>query len=134
MSETIDQNHATLPEKSRKWSSAVSVGSILSAFLASTCCAGPLVFALLGVGGVGFLVRFEPYRAGFTAVTVAFLAAAFYLTYRRPNTTDASKVASAECTCPAPKAKRSGKIGLWIATLIAVGLLGFSYVAPWLFG
>ncbi len=52
------------------WSLATGLGAVLSAFLASACCVGPLVFALLGLGGAGFLVKFEPYRPYFAVVKV----------------------------------------------------------------
>ena len=65
---------------------AASAGSILSAFLASACCVGPLIFALLGLGGAGLLVKFEPYRPYFMAITFALLGTGFYFTYRRPRT------------------------------------------------
>lgn len=123
---------SAMNERPRHISFAVSVGSIVSAFLAAACCAGPLIFALLGVGGVGFLVKFNPYRPYFTAATIAFLAAGFYLAYGRPNTVHAAEVGRSECGCPAPRTSRTGRIGLWIATLLALGFLSSSYIAPWL--
>jgi mercuric ion transport protein len=49
-------------------------GAIAAAVAASACCIGPLVFALLGIGGAGFLVALEPYRPVFTVVTVGLLS------------------------------------------------------------
>jgi hypothetical protein len=43
------------------------------------------VFALLGIGGAGLLVKFEPYRPYFIVVTFALLGTGFYLTYRKPK-------------------------------------------------
>lgn len=123
-----------VPERSRSWSLLASVGSVVSAFIASACCAGPLVFALLGITGVGFLVKFEPYRPYFMGATVALLASGFYLTYRTRSTANGSDVGSAECACPAPRTSQAGKLSLWMATLVAFGFLSFSYIAPWLFG
>lgn len=37
-------------------------GSLISAFLASLCCIGPVVFSLIGAGSLGFAAVFEPYR------------------------------------------------------------------------
>ena len=45
-------------------------GSILSSLLASLCCIGPFVFALIGAGGLGFAAAFEPYRPYLLALTV----------------------------------------------------------------
>ena len=134
MSEPIRDAYTTVPERSRGWSLAASVGSVLSAFIASACCAGPLVFELLGVTGFGFLVKFEPYRPYFVASTVALLGTGFYLTYRARKATNGPESAAAECGCQARRTHHAGKITLWIATLLALGFLSFSYTAPWLFG
>ena len=105
-------------------------GAILSAFLASACCIGPLVFALLGLGGAGLLLKFEPYRPYFIAVTLLLLGTGFYFTYRRP------KVAAAgdACGCPAPRTNRLGRIMLWVSTVLVASFLLFPYLAPLLFG
>lgn len=116
----------------RAWSVVSSASSIVSALVASICCLGPLAFALLGIGGVGFLVEFEPYAPYLMAATLAFLAAGFYFTYRKPKATSAGGAAS--CECPAPRTNGVGKIVLWLATALALGFLGFPYVAPYLFG
>ena len=60
-----------------------SLGSVLSALLASLCCIGPVVFALIGAGSLGFAAVFEPYRLYLLALTVLFLGTAFYFTYRK---------------------------------------------------
>lgn len=134
MSATIQEGtRPTPPDRSRRWSLAASASSILSAFIASACCVGPLVFALLGIGGVGFLVKFEPYRPYFIAATVALLGTGFYLTYRKPKTGTA-RAGAPECECPTPRANRAGKIMLWVATILVVGFLSFPYLAPYLFG
>lgn len=119
-------------DRSRRWSIAASASSIVSAFIASACCIGPLVFALLGIGGAGLLVKFEPYRPHFMAATFALLGAGFYFTYRKPKTAGAVE-GGPECDCPAPRANRAGKVMLWIATLCVVAFLSFPYIAPYLF-
>lgn len=118
----------------KKLSAATTVGALLTAFLASLCCVGPLVFALLGIGGAGLLVKFEPYRPFFAVATLGLLGAGFYFTYRKPK---AAAVGSAEgdaCDCPAPKTNKTGRVMLWIATVLVVGFLIFPYITPWLFG
>lgn len=114
---------------------AASAGSILSAFLASACCVGPLIFALLGLGGAGLLVKFEPYRPYFMAITFALLGTGFYFTYRRPRTSAsaASGADGAACDCPAPRTNRAGRMMLWVATVLVVGFLVFPYLVPVLF-
>lgn len=123
-----------IADRTRRWSFAASISSIVSAFIASICCVGPLVFALLGLGGAGLLVKFEPYRPYFIAVTFALLGTGFYFTYRKPKTAVATTAEGAECGCPAPRANRAGKIMLWVATVLVVGFLSFPYLAPYLFG
>jgi len=115
---------------------AASAGSILSAFLASACCVGPLIFALLGLGGAGLLVKFEPYRPYFMAITFALLGTGFYFTYRRPRVTASGAGTGADgasCDCPAPRTNRAGRIMLWVATVLVVGFLVFPYLVPVLF-
>ncbi len=36
-------------------------GSVAAALAASACCIGPVVFALLGIGGAAFAVTLEAY-------------------------------------------------------------------------
>jgi mercuric ion transport protein len=45
---------------------ATLVGSVVGGVLASVCCIGPLVFALLGVSGAALAHRFEPFRRTFS--------------------------------------------------------------------
>ena len=100
--------------------------------MASICCVGPLLFALLGIGGAGLLVKLEPYRLHFTALTFALLGTGFYLTYRRPKTAPLAQGNDA-CACPAPRASRAGKVMLWIATLLVAAFLVFPLLVPAIF-
>jgi len=108
---------------------AANAGAIVAAFFASACCVGPLVLALLGLGGGALLVKFEPYRPYLMAVTFAFLGFGFWLQYRKPK-----PVANAEgitCSdCPTPRANKAGRVMLWVATVLVVGFLVFPYIAP----
>jgi mercuric ion transport protein len=72
---------------------ATSVGGIITAFLASVCCIGPLVFAALGVGigatgfwagTAGFLKTLLSYRPWFIGTAGLCFALSFYLVYRKP--------------------------------------------------
>lgn len=131
MSETIQNLGVAPTDKSKRWSFAASLSSIVSAFIASICCVGPLIFALLGIGGAGLLVKFEPYRPYFMVVTFALLGTSFYFTYRKPKLAAASGPA---CDCPAPRTNRAGKIMLWVATMLVGGFLAFPYFAAWIWG
>ena len=121
----------TRADKAQRWTLATTVSSVISALVASACCIGPLVLALLGIGGGALLVKFEPYRPYFMVATFALLGTGFYLQYRKP------KVVAAEgdaCDCETPRANRTGKIMLWVATALVVAFLAFPYVAQVLWG
>lgn len=108
---------------------AAHSGAIISAFLASACCVGPLLLALLGLGGNALLAKFEPYRPYFMVITFALLGMGFWLQYRKPK----AAVEGDGCDCPAPRASRAGKIMLWVATVVVTGFLAFPYLVPVLF-
>ncbi len=106
-----------------------NAGAIGSAVAASICCFGPLVLAVLGLGGGALLLEFEPYRPYFLVATALFLGAAFYLTYRRP--------APEECepgsACARSTNRKGQKIALWIVTVIVVLAAAFPYFSGALF-
>jgi mercuric ion transport protein len=120
-------------EPSKVWSRASVAGAIVAALASSLCCLGPLVFAALGIGGAGLLVKLTPYRAPLATVTLFLLAAGFYFTYRRPRVAAVTNVDAPACACGLPSANRVGRVMLWVATAIVVGLLSFPYLAPYLF-
>jgi len=97
-------------------------GAVLAAMAASACCIGPLLLALLGVGGAGALATLGAYRPYLLVLTVALLAWGFYLTYRRPRraVVTAALGDGDACGCARPKAGLAGRIGLWIATVLVV--------------
>ncbi len=93
-------------------------GALGGAFLASACCLGPLLFAALGIGGAGLLIKLEPYRPLFGTVTLGLLGVGFWFTYRPPKVEEGD-----DCGCEVPKANKAGRIGLWIATAVVILLL-----------
>lgn len=109
-------------------------GALVAAFIASLCCLGPLVFAVLGIGGAGLLVKFAPYRPYFTVLTLGLLALGFYLTYRPASVRKAALQGGPGCACEHPKSNRLGKIMLWVATALVVAFLIFPSIAAHLFG
>lgn len=109
---------------------AATATSVISAFVASACCVGPLVFALLGIGGAGFLVKLEPYRPYFVGVTALLLGSGFWLSYRKPAVSS-----GADCeVCEVPRLQKTGRVMLWIATVLVAAFLAFPYLAPLIFG
>jgi len=111
-----------------KAQSATALGSVIGGVLASACCIGPLVFALLGISGAAFAHSFEPFRPYLLVLTYGLLGGAFYLTYRP---------AKAECApgeaCEMPRAGQAGKVVLWIATIVVVLTTAFPLYSVYLF-
>lgn len=93
-----------------------SLGAALfAAIAASSCCLGPLVLSLLGLGGVGIFGWIAPLRPYILGLTGLSLAVAFYLTYRRPK-----GVTGDACGCEPSKARRKQKVVLWFTTVAVV--------------
>jgi len=107
----------------------LNAGAIGSAIAASICCIGPLVLALLGLGGGALLLRFEAYRPYFLVATALFLGAAFYITYRRP----ALENCEPGSACASPTTRKGQKIALWIVTVIVALAAAFPYFSGALF-
>jgi len=112
-----------------KHSNISAVGSVITAVVASLCCIGPALLAVVGVGSIGFLGALESYRPYFIGLTVVLLALAFHLTYRK------KEVACEDGTCPegihsdkVVKAGKWNKIGVWISATIALAAIIFPYV------
>src|SRR5712691_5765070 len=94
----------------------LSGGAIASAIAASICCFGPLVLALLGLGGGALLLRLEPYRPYSLGASALFLGAAFYLAYRRRPEEECAPGSA----CARPPSRRGQRIALWIVAAIVV--------------
>ncbi len=107
-------------------------GSGLGALAMSSCCVVPVVLFSLGVTSVwiGNLSALYPYRWIFFVLTSGFLAAGFYVVYRKPQAGGCAP----EASCAAPLADRMTKIVLWSSTVLALIALTFPlwfpYVAP----
>ena|SRR5579884_3668411 len=98
--------------------------SVVAATVASTCCNGPVVLVLLGVGTLGAsLAALEPYRPGFIAVTTVLLGVAFYSAYRP----------AADCGVCVPASRRKARIVVWIAAACVGLLVAFPYYVRFLF-
>ena len=104
-------------------------GAIGAAIGASICCLGPLVLAVLGLGGGAVLLKFEPYRPYFLAATASLLGGAFYLTYRRPPHEECAP----DSVCAQPASRKRQKFVLWIVTLLVLLIATFPYYSGALF-
>jgi copper chaperone CopZ len=108
-------------EKSRS-ASVFAAGSILAAIVASFCCILPIVFALTGFSILGASAFFDAWRPYLLGLTFGLLALGFYFAYRPRQESCAPGSA-----CALPKAGRSGRIILWIATAAVVLFAAFPY-------
>jgi len=100
-----------------------ALGSVGAAVAASACCIGPVVFSLLGAGALSAAsTRLEPYRPWFIGMTVALLGGAFYAAYR-PVPSDAT---CEDGTCT-PASRRTTKMIVWLAAILAAVLVSFPY-------
>lgn len=96
-----------------------TVGSVVAAIIASLCCIGPVVVALIGVGSIGAFAVFEAYRPYLIALTAILLGLAFYLTYRK------REVVCEDGTCTIQSASRWNKLTVWLAAVLATGAVAF---------
>ncbi len=105
----------------------VSLGGIVTAIAASSCCVLPLVLFTLGISGawISNLTALAPYQPYFVVVTLACLVAGFAMVYRKPK---AACLPGSSCARPA--SDRFAKLSLWTATVIITAALVFPYVAP----
>ena len=111
----------------RRGQTLMTVGGLLGALAASSCCILPLVLFSLGVSGawIGNFTQLAPYQPYFIAATLACLGYGYWLVYR------STKLACADgdaCTRPLPN--RLVKTGLILASVLAVAALGFDFLAP----
>jgi mercuric ion transport protein len=112
---------------SSKLSGALSVGGILAALGASSCCVAPFALFSLGVSGawIADITALEPYQPVFVAIALACLGGGFALTRRK------LRVACAEGSyCARPASDRIARIGLWTAAALVVVAVGFPRLAP----
>ena len=107
----------------------LNAGAVCSAIAASICCLGPLLLAVLGLGGGALLLKFEPYRPYFLVATAGLLGGAFYFTYRQPPPQECDPGS----LCARPAGRKGQKIALWVVTLLIVLIAAFPYYSGLLF-
>ncbi len=109
-------------QRDKKLASLPIFGSIILAIITHICCIGPVVLAVLGVGGAGLFSKFANFRPYFMGMTGIFLGLAFYLTYRK------RKVRCDDGTCKIRRAPKWNKIALWAGTILVVFFMAFPYL------
>jgi mercuric ion transport protein len=119
--------------KEQRLARAGMAASVAAAFGASLCCIGPIVAAMFGVTSLAALVKYEPLRPLFSAMTVVMLAAAFYMTYRKRP----AEVCAPRSVCETQgvdRVQRINRVALWIASTLALIVLTFPTWSTWLLG
>lgn len=103
----------------------VSLGGLLGAVAASSCCVIPFTLVTLGVSGawIGTLTKLASYQPAFLAVALGLLATGFVLVYRRPPA-----VCGDDAHCARPASHRLAKAALWTATVLVAAAMAFPYV------
>lgn len=95
-------------------------GALLSAFAASLCCIGPLLFAALGIGAFGAASLFVTARPYLLSAAGLLLAFGFYRAYFRR-----AEVCAPGEACTTKPINKAGRIGLWLG-LIGVAAFALS--------
>ncbi|MDX1809183.1 MAG: mercuric transporter MerT family protein [Sulfurospirillaceae bacterium] len=103
---------------------ALIIGSLISAFLASTCCLAPLLFLIFGVsmGSLSFLQVFAPYHLYFSLFSLLIIAYLWYDYFKRTKE---------RLVCATPLCKNY-KLYLGIGTLFVVVLITYPYWANYI--
>lgn len=98
---------------------------VLAAVGASSCCAGPLALAALGLGGAwaSGLRALEPLYPVFAGAALVFFGLAFRRLYLRPAACEVDGACS-------PGALRRQRIAFWAALVAAKALVLFPFYAP----
>jgi len=105
----------------------LTLGGIVGALAAASCCVVPLALFALGVSGawVVSLTRLAPYHAYFIAATLACLGGGYWLVYR-----SAKRACAEGAACARPLPNRVIKIGLVFSTILVVAALASDFLAP----
>jgi len=96
-------------------------GAVVAAILASACCIGPPILALVGIGGVASALVLAPYRPYLMALAFLLLGVAFAVAYRRQRLDCCADGRSPVAASP----HRSHSL-LWLATVAVALLVGWS--------
>lgn len=102
----------------------LALATIVTAFIASLCCIGPLLFAAAGLGVFGAAALFGSLRPYLLVAAGLLLAAGFYFTYR-PR-----KVVCEDGTCKTATSDKKSKMLLWLTA----GLVLIFALSPYFTG
>jgi mercuric ion transport protein len=108
-----------------KWTTA---GGMLAALgVCAACCLLPFALLSLGVAGawVSGLDALASYKWLFIVATLGFLGYGFYSVYWKPR-----RQCAAGAACEGCGSSRATRVGLWIATVLAISGIVFEQVEP----
>jgi mercuric ion transport protein len=105
----------------------LTLGGVLAALAASSCCIVPLVLFALGISGawIANLTQLAPYQPYFLAAAAGCLGTGYWLIYRSRKTACADREA-----CARPLPSRVSRLGLILASVLVTGALAFDLLAP----
>jgi len=99
-------------------------GAVMAGLVASLCCLGPLLFAVLGLGAFGLAGIFAAARPYLLVLAVLLLAFGFYRAYFRRDQACAPGEA-----CATKPTSRLGRVGLWVASVAVLAFALSPYYA-----
>jgi mercuric ion transport protein len=117
-----------IPVPNRNIENGTLAMGALAAILASTCCLGPLVLALLGVSGawIGNLALLEPDRPLFLAAAPV----AMFVAWRRLFRPRPRQHCEPRQGCAMARVRTAYKVTFWCVAVLVLIAFSFPYVAP----
>ena len=106
-----------------------ATGGVAAAVASTLCCAGPLVAVALGLSGAGLAATFEPLRPYFVGGTMLALGSGFVVLHHEEK-----RACEPGTLCASPIVRRRMKWALWIATIVSIPLLTFSWWSKFILG
>jgi mercuric ion transport protein len=98
-----------------KISKLMASGGVITAFVSSLCCIGPLALGVLGIGGASSLMFLEDYRSPMVIGVALFLTIGWIMNYRLEKSECCD-----ESICVDPKLKRKRRISLSALTIVSM--------------
>ncbi|MFQ5442277.1 MAG: mercuric transporter MerT family protein [Thermodesulfobacteriota bacterium] len=102
-----------------------SIGGMVAALAAASCCIGPALFLAFGITGLGFLSRLEWIRPYMLLVSFVFVGISYRYAYGRGSVCRPG----AKCS---PRSIKINRVLFWFLVVFVVFGLSFPYVAGWL--
>lgn len=105
----------------RKGTKSLLIGSLVASLLASACCIGPILFAIIGISSAGLLSQFESYRGMLIVIALFMLSLSALLTFRKKASVDCKEGS----LCANPQSDTWNKAIIIIAVVVVIGILTF---------